>query len=187
MRYKVLDCTLRDGGYVNNWDFSNGGILNIIRSLIESNIDIIECGFLNNNTGKEFNSSKFKDISNINILLKSIPETDKMFVAMINLGEYDLDSIPTYNSEKNNISGIRLAFHKKDFNKAIDAAKIIVKKGYRLFVQAMVTLSYSDLELLNLIETFNGIGVYSIYIVDSFGSMSKMDFKKTFLIVLIIT
>ncbi|EBK2060028.1 4-hydroxy-2-ketovalerate aldolase, partial [Salmonella enterica subsp. enterica serovar Typhi] len=43
---KLLDCTLRDGGYVNNWDFGYQNIKMITKRLAEAKIDIIECGFL---------------------------------------------------------------------------------------------------------------------------------------------
>ena len=46
---KILDCTLRDGGYVNNWEFGKCNIENIISKLSSSNIEVIECGFLSNN------------------------------------------------------------------------------------------------------------------------------------------
>lgn len=42
----LLDCTLRDGGYINNWDFGENAILDIINKLENSNVDIIEIGFL---------------------------------------------------------------------------------------------------------------------------------------------
>ena len=45
-KIEILDCTLRDGGYVNEWLFGKNNIKNIIKKLNESNIDIIECGFL---------------------------------------------------------------------------------------------------------------------------------------------
>ena len=41
---KVLECTLRDGGYVNNWDFGKENIINITKNLEKSNADIIEMG-----------------------------------------------------------------------------------------------------------------------------------------------
>ena len=43
---KLLDCTLRDGGYINNWEFGNRKIKAIIEGLTNSGIDIIEIGFL---------------------------------------------------------------------------------------------------------------------------------------------
>ena len=42
---KILDCTLRDGGYINNWDFGEDGIRLILNNLISAGIDYIECGF----------------------------------------------------------------------------------------------------------------------------------------------
>jgi 4-hydroxy 2-oxovalerate aldolase len=45
-RIKILDCTLRDGGYVNEWNFGEGNIKYIISNLVESGVEIIECGFL---------------------------------------------------------------------------------------------------------------------------------------------
>ena len=43
---KLLDCTLRDGGYINDWEFGNENIINIFERLVSSHIDIIEVGFL---------------------------------------------------------------------------------------------------------------------------------------------
>lgn len=42
-KISVLDCTLRDGGYINNWNFGSQAISNIIRLLGEAKIDIVEC------------------------------------------------------------------------------------------------------------------------------------------------
>ena len=46
MGVQVLDCTLRDGGYINNWEFGKHTICSILDKLESSGIDIIECGFL---------------------------------------------------------------------------------------------------------------------------------------------
>ena len=43
---KVLDCTLRDGGYVNNWNFGKLNIIDILNHLLNAQVDIVECGFL---------------------------------------------------------------------------------------------------------------------------------------------
>ena len=45
-KIKILDCTLRDGGYVNNWDFGKDNIQKIIKNLTSAGIEFIECGFL---------------------------------------------------------------------------------------------------------------------------------------------
>ena len=45
----LLECTLRDGGYITDWKFSDKCIKDIIASLIEANLDLIEVGYLNRN------------------------------------------------------------------------------------------------------------------------------------------
>ncbi len=47
---ELLDCTLRDGGYINNWNFGYKNIKEILNCLINTRIKYIECGFLNENT-----------------------------------------------------------------------------------------------------------------------------------------
>lgn len=46
--FKILDCTLRDGGYINDWRFGFDVITDIIEKLVDANIDLIEVGFLRN-------------------------------------------------------------------------------------------------------------------------------------------
>lgn len=43
---KLLDCTLRDGGYINNWDFGFQVICNVIRKMVEAEVDYVELDFL---------------------------------------------------------------------------------------------------------------------------------------------
>ena len=43
---KLLDCTLRDGGYVNDWEFGHDNIVSIFERLVDANVDMIELGFL---------------------------------------------------------------------------------------------------------------------------------------------
>ena len=42
---KVLDCTFRDGGYYNNWRFDKKTIIEYIKAINNSNIDVVEIGF----------------------------------------------------------------------------------------------------------------------------------------------
>lgn len=43
---KLLDCTLRDGGYVNDWKFGHNNMVSIFERLVDANVDYIEIGFL---------------------------------------------------------------------------------------------------------------------------------------------
>lgn len=44
-KIEILDCTLRDGGYVNNWRFGRNAIIKIIQQLTNAGVEIVECGF----------------------------------------------------------------------------------------------------------------------------------------------
>lgn len=176
----VLDCTLRDGGYCNNWEFGYDNITKIADGLTQSGIDVIECGFISEKKkyGKEV--SKFNTISEISEIIPS-DRNSKIFVAMMNYGEYDVDNLPEYDGTS--IDGIRVAFHKKDLVNAMKICEKIKAKGYLVFVQAMVSLSYSDEEFLELIKLVNSVGVHSFYIVDSFGMMKGKDLTRLFYVV----
>ncbi len=174
MNIKLLDCTLRDGGYVNDWDFTQSQVDKIINSLEKSNIDIIELGYLDIKRGVKENSTLFNTVSSIdNILNGASPSIQK--VAMIDLFAFDIDKLPKQTDTK--IDGIRLAFHKRDITDALQAAKKIINLGYQLFFQPMVTKTYTDKEFLTLIEKVSQIDIYAFYIVDSFGSMSLSEFR----------
>jgi hypothetical protein len=177
---RILDCTLRDGGYVNNWEFSTENTQEIIKSLIKSKVEIVECGFVSQKQGKEKDSTQFISLNRVNDLLNSLKVdlSDTQFCVMINKGEYDLNDLPVYNPKTDNVIGIRYAFHKKDWQEALVDTKTMIEKGYKVYVQAMVTLSYSDAEILQLIEEINKCDVYAMYIVDSFGAMFGDDFRR---------
>lgn len=174
---QILDCTLRDGGYCNQWRFGENNIRKIITSLSEAGIDIIECGFLSSKKEHSRDITIFNDISEITSFLPSKRE-HQLFVAMINFGDYCIDDLPNYDGSS--IDGIRVAFHKKDMIPALELCKQIIMKGYKVFVQAMVSLSYSDLEFIDLINRVNLFRPYAFYIVDSFGCMKKKDLIRMF-------
>ncbi len=175
MNIKILDCTLRDGGYINDWNFTNNQIKNIINALETSKIDIIECGYLNEKKGQESNSTLFKNTKIFDDFIKDTNNAIKK-VVMINLGDYDISNLPKQNMTK--IDGIRLAFHKKDLKLALSQAEKMIDLGYHIYFQPMVTKNYSDLEFLSLIGKSNKLNIYSFYIVDSFGSMTLNEFQK---------
>ncbi len=166
-RISVLDCTLRDGGYCNLWNFSKENIELIISNLTKANIDVIECGFLTKKVDYNKDFSLFDSIGKAEIFIKNRGVSS--FALMVNFGEMDIQDIPQYNGGM--IDTIRVAFHKKDSVDALKMCKDLCNKGYRVFIQAMVSLSYSEEEFLSLINNVNAIMPYAFYIVDSFGVM----------------
>ena len=179
-RVKVLDCTLRDGGYVNNWDFGEQNIRKIISKLDESGVDIVECGFISSKLKYDKDNSRFDSVERVSTVIPS-GKRPCMYVAMINYGEVVLDDIP--DRITNYIDGIRVAFHKKDIEEALALCDGIAQKGYKVFIQPMVSVSYTDKEFIELISMSNRINPYAFYIVDSFGVMKRNDLLRLFYLV----
>lgn len=167
---KLLDCTLRDGGYINNWNFGKNNIKYIIDNLVLANMDFVELGYLNSKKECTDDSTIFSSINN-----KKIDNDKKL--CMINYGDFNIDDLVNYSNETI-VSGIRYAFHKENMNDVEDDCIKIKNKGYKLFVQPMVTKRYDKNEFVKLIEMVNRIEPYAFYLVDSFGSMTKNDIQK---------
>ncbi len=176
----ILDCTLRDGGYCNEWRFGFENAKKITNGLLEANVEIIECGFITNRVVYDPDVMKYNTVAEA---AKVIPENKegKIFVAMINYGEYNIDDLPPYDGTS--IDGIRVAYHKKNRFEALDFCEKIKEKGYLVFIQAMVSLSYTDEEFLDTIKRVNAFKPYAFYIVDSFGMMKGKDLTRLFYMV----
>lgn len=179
-RVHILDCTLRDGGYCNQWEFGFDNTRKIVSGLIEANIDIIECGFLTERITYNKECTKFVSIEDMASVIPK-DRKGKIIVAMVNYGEYEPENLPEYDGSS--IDGIRVAFHKRDLKAALQVCKKIKDKGYKVFVQAMVSLSYSDEEFLDMIQKVNEMEPYAFYIVDSFGMMKGKDLTRLFYMV----
>lgn len=176
---KILDCTLRDGGYINNWEFGRDSIKGIINNLEDAKIDVIECGFLR---AVEYNeeSSVFSSVKQIKNFIS--PKKDGvMYVAMIELHEYRSDLLSDYESD--GVDGIRLTFRKKEWETAKKVASEIMKKGYKVFIQPVGTCTYSDDDLMSLIKDVNVLKPYGFYLVDTLGMMYLHDIRRLFYLI----
>lgn len=179
-KIQVLDCTLRDGGYCNKCRFGFENEKKIVHGLVEANVDIIECGFLMNTVEYDEDVTRFTSLDEV---AKIIPKDKegKTFVMLTDYGKYRPEDLPEYDGAS--VDGLRVAFHKKDRVVALEECKEIKNKGYKVFVQAMVSLSYADEEFLDLIRRVNELEPYAFYIVDSFGMMKRKDLTRLFYLV----
>lgn len=180
---RVLDCTLRDGGRIINCAFPDNEIREICSRLAGAKIDIIEVGFLRDWHKVNFkgNSTFFTDVDQIAPYLDK-SNKNAMYVSFIDYGMFDFDSLKQQDGKS--IDGIRFGFTKKDYSEHYDAvincAKTIKEKGYKLFIQGVNSLNYSDRELLELIDMINIIQPYSFGIVDTYGAMYINDVDRLY-------
>lgn len=176
---QILDCTLRDGGYINDFQFGERGIRKIIAQLTNAGIDIIECGFLEDGE-YDPNTSIFNKVEQIANFLP-VDHKNSMYVAMACYGEYDLSQLSSFDGKS--VDGIRVTFHYNEVAEAIEYCRQIMDKGYKVFVQPVGTSSYSDEQLLELIHKVNDLQPYAFYLVDTLGLMQKNDVIRFFYLI----
>ena len=170
---KVLDCTLNEYYVVNKRKFNDSVNDKIISKLYDSGVDFIEYGYLVDNNNENSNS-QFLSINSIN---EKFPSEIKLkLIASINYGQYDVNNLEQYSF--GNIKNIKYTFKKKDIKASLHECKMMKEKGYNVMMYPLAISEYSDSELIYLMNMCNELEVYSLHIVDSFGSMKSKNVIK---------
>ncbi len=175
-KFNLLECTLRDGGYITDWNFEDSMIKDTVSKLIESQFDYIEIGYLNSKVNKT-NTTQFKNIEMISEFIPTDRGNSKI-LAMADVQQFLPNDLTPYTG--NSIDGIRVVFYKHQITEAMTMAKAVKENGYKLFMQPMVTIDYSINEYAELAKKICELEPYAVSIVDSFGYMRKEDFKQYF-------
>lgn len=168
---KLLDCTLRDGGYLNDWQFGYEEIITVFERLVSAGIDIIEVGFLDERRTYDKNRSILPDVEAVNRTFCGIDKKDSMVVGMIDYGTCSIDKVIP--KEESFLDGIRVIFKKHIMNEALDFCSQIKGLGYKVFVQAVSITSYNDEEFSILLDRVNEVKPYAFSIVDTYGLLHK--------------
>ena len=182
---KILDCTLRDGGRIINCAFPNSQIKDIAYRLADANIDIIEVGFLRDAKSVNYqgNSTFFTDVDQIRPFVNR--KKDTMYVAFIDYGMFDFSTLKPYDGTS--IDGLRIGFTRKNFEndheEILECLAEVKQKGYKLFVQGVNSLGYTDRELLGIVDILIQIQPEGFGIVDTYGAMYMDDVDRLYTIV----
>jgi 4-hydroxy 2-oxovalerate aldolase len=169
----LLDCTLRDGGFINDWEFGIGSIKSIISRLGKAGVDIIEVGFIDERRNYDENRSVFPDTCSILPIFRHINRPNAVIIAMIDFGTCSIDKIlPRQDSC---LDGIRVIFKKNDQDRAIEFITRIKEKGYKVFVNPVAITSYTGNEASLLIQKINKINPHAVSVVDTYGLMHSRE------------
>lgn len=186
-KIQLLDATLRDGGQGLE-DLSKNGFSDkifkeeakhaIIDSLGKSKVDIIEIGTMGPSADDK---SKFAIYQNVEDLSKYLPKerNPHALYAGLYIGpDTDVNDIPDWNPSL--VEGIRVILRYSELQKSLDYCAALSAKGYKVFVQPMLTMRYTDQELDLVIKAANEMKAYACYFVDSYGYMQPKDIKRLF-------
>lgn len=174
-KISLLDCTLRDGGYVNDWQFGEETIKGFGKKIAQTGIEAFEVGFIK---GDSFDSNRsvFPDINSMASMIQP-KSPGLMYVGMLDMSApIPMERITPFDGSS--IDGIRVIFKKDKIEEAYVYCKRIVELGYVLFVNFVGTDMYSDEEFIKGIKKFNELTPYAMTIVDSFGLIRRRQFLR---------
>jgi 4-hydroxy 2-oxovalerate aldolase len=170
---KLLDCTLRDGGYVNDWKFGHDNLISVFERLVDSNVDIIEVGFLDDRRPFDKDRSIMPDTASVEKIYGGLDRKNAMVVGMIDFGTCALENIQP--CEESFLDGIRVIFKKHLMHPAMEYCRQLKALGYKVCSQLVSVTSYTDEELLELIGLVNDVKPYAVSMVDTYGLLHPAD------------
>jgi 4-hydroxy 2-oxovalerate aldolase len=169
---KVLDCTLRDGGLVNDHGFSEGFVKAVYEACVAAGIDYLEIGYKAAKrlfAKNKFGQWKFCDEDDIRRIVGDNPTPLKLAV-MVDAGKSDwrTDVLPKKDSV---LDLIRVAFYAHQVSEARDMIKDACDKGYEVSANLMAVSTAKEAEVDQVLEVLAETPAHVIVVVDSYGAM----------------
>ncbi|MFH1851410.1 MAG: aldolase catalytic domain-containing protein [Candidatus Neomarinimicrobiota bacterium] len=177
MKTKILDCTIRDGGYLNNWDFSRELVKDTYRSVSKTGVDYIEIGF--RSTAKYFDPARvglwrFTPENLVNDIVSNVAGAP--LALMVDYGKADIEDIPP--AAESPVRLYRIASHKTRLVEAIDFANQVAAKGYETAIQLMGIVGYTAADFQQILTPLKESQLTYVYFADSYGSLLPQDIYK---------
>ncbi|MCP3932981.1 MAG: DUF115 domain-containing protein [Bacteroidetes bacterium] len=163
---EVLDCTIRDGGYINEWDFSESMVSEVVHRLSMAGVSFIEVGFR-----EHMQTHKSIWRSCPDKLIESLKDNlgRAKISIMVDFGKADeKDFIVADNSP---IDLIRIAVHRNKIKSALELIEKLKDLGYLTSLQLMGYSQYSNADKDTLIDQLSVSNTDYVYVADSYGSL----------------
>ncbi|AJY73845.1 aldolase catalytic domain-containing protein [Paenibacillus beijingensis] len=172
---KIVDCTIRDGGLVNNWDFSVGFVQHLYKCLNEVGIEYMEVGYKNSpKLLKNTDAAGPWRFLNDEFLRTVIPEKkNTKLSALVDIGRVDENDILPRGQSLLDL--IRVACYIHQVDEALELVQVFHDRGYETTLNIMALSGVNENELMNAFEAIASSVVDVVYIVDSYGSLMPSD------------
>lgn len=174
---KFLDCTLRDGGYYNAWDFSVELINDYLLAMQAAGVDIVELGF------RSLNNKGFKGACayTTDDFLCSLDIPSSLTVGVMVNGSEFMGSIPITKvldqlfpvpASESPVDLVRIACHVHEFEKALNTVSWLQDKGYKVGFNLMQVANHPKEKVKQLAKLASSHPIDALYFADSMGSMT---------------
>lgn len=169
---KVIDCTLRDGGLVNDFFFTDEFVRELYQANIKAGVDYMEFGYKASKElfdVKKFGKWKFCDDKDIRAVVGD-NKTDMKIAVMADVGRCDFRK-DILNKKDSPIDLVRIATYINTIPAAIEMIEDCTKKGYETTVNIMAISKSNDADIDAALELLCQSSVGTVYLVDSYGSL----------------
>jgi len=181
MAYKILDCTLRDGGYYTDWKFETPLVRKLVKALDNNKVDIIELGYKSPIKGGPYRKCNDGFISNI-IDFK----IDASLAFMIDVKDYVSDN--KVNQEllldiikpQNIFQVCRIAAKYNELIYLPEIVNLIKELGYKVICNLMAVSKLTKKEITNYVSIAKTLNLEAVYIADSYGALYPADINSIF-------
>lgn len=179
---KLLDCTIRDSGYLNNWNWSYETVKNFVYYMGEVGVEYCEIGFLLNEEFAEDGCGPWRTINKDFSVVSKLKEGTKTKISiMLDIGgfekyNYDYQSIPV--QSVTNIDLIRVCCFFQVLDRTKDVVFHLHEKGYKLTLNVMYASHLTD-DNINSVKNFIvDLPIDYLYFADSIGAMTPNEINK---------
>ena len=169
---KVIDCTIRDGGLINNHAFDDGFVKAVYDACVAAGIDYMEIGYKASKklcARDQCGDWKFCEEESIRRIVGDNPTSLKL-AAMADAGKSDwrTDILPKKDSV---LDMIRVAFYAHQVSEAVDMIRDAVEKGYEVSANLMAASTVTELEVDQVLDVISQTPAHVLVVVDSYGAM----------------
>lgn len=172
----LLDCTLRDGGYVNDWRFGQKAIEGILASVGASGVEIVEMGFMRDDPVSADRSVYVSNEHLAETIGKKQPGV--LYSAMFDAGDIALPVSKISDNDGRGVDMFRLITWRRTLEKSCDNCLALQEKGYKACIQPTRVDQYSEKEFADLCERVNKVRPHAFYMVDTFGLLHKRQLQE---------
>jgi len=172
---KVIDCTVRDGGLMNKWQFDDNFVRKVYTALTDAGVDYMEIGYLSSETAfsrDEYGPWKFCAEDDLKRIIGNKEKKIKLS-AMADIGRIEYDDIRP--KGESSLDMVRVACYVHQMDKAINLAHHCMDKGYETTINLMAVSTVGLRELEEALDDLAKSRVPIIYLVDSFGAFYSED------------
>lgn len=186
MAIKFLDCTLRDGGYYNDWDFDTDLVSEYLKAVACSGVDYVELGLRRFHSSKCLGAHAFTTDHYIKRL--NLPKGPKYGVmvdakTIIDSSMSSQKAVTTLfgHSRNESISLVRVAAHFDELGQVKDMLTSLSELGYEVGLNIMQASQKSSDDLAQAAKMINQWELVDVlYFADSLGSMNELSVERIY-------